>query len=177
MVGHWKIINSSTYQFNKVQTRLVFDRLGDGPAPRVPPVVGILVIFLVISTLSVYYMFSIGLVVVGVGLKLMEVCKRREWLEFEVADRHPAYNMAQRNEDSTAESLALLQDTSDGNRALAHTIGQHSRNGTTVSDRVTFKHMTINKVYYSILEVPLDISLTGGVVASIRFRKIHAVID
>ena len=70
MVGHWKIINSSTYQFNKVQTRLVFNRLGDGPAPRVPPVVGILVIFLVISTLSVYYMFSIGLVVVGVGLKL-----------------------------------------------------------------------------------------------------------
>ena len=92
MVGHWKIINSSTYQFNKVQTRLVFDRLGDGPAPRVPPVVGILVIFLVISTLSVYYMFSIGLVVVGVGLKLefLAIIVDAVWFDenycFQIAD-------------------------------------------------------------------------------------------
>ena len=51
------------------------------PLLALPPVVGIIVIVLVISTWSVY-MFSIGSVVVGVGLKLTEVFKKREWLEF-----------------------------------------------------------------------------------------------
>ncbi|EJK52396.1 hypothetical protein THAOC_28330, partial [Thalassiosira oceanica] len=58
----------------------------------------------------------IGSVAIGVGLfKLMEVCKRREWLEFEVVDRHLDYDMAQMSEDSAAECPASPRDTSVGN--------------------------------------------------------------
>ena len=79
-----------------------------------PPVMGILVI-LAISSWYVY-MFIIGSVVVGVGLfKLTEVCKRREWLEFEIVDRHLVYDMAQMNEVSTAECPVSPRDTGGGN--------------------------------------------------------------
>jgi len=90
------------------------------PLLVLPPVTGILVI-LAISNWYVY-MFSIGSVAIGVGLfKLMEVCKRREWLEFEVVDRHLDYDMAQMSEDSTTESPASPRDTRGGN-GMAHRV-------------------------------------------------------